>query len=97
MGLTARQRAYLRSLGQHEEPVVFIGKAGETSTLRVQLEDALQARELVKCRVLPSAPADPEALAGSLAADSQADLVGVTGRTFLLYRPSKKKSRIELP
>ena len=50
MPLNGKQRAYLRRLGQEQEPIVMIGKAGLTATLRVQLEDALQARELVKCR-----------------------------------------------
>ena len=97
MLLTGKQRAYLRGLGQAMEPVVFIGKAGITAKLRAELEDAIQARELVKCRVLPNAPGAPREIAVNLAADSQAELAGVVGRNFLLWRRSVEKPGIELP
>jgi RNA-binding protein len=97
MPLQSKQRAYLRSLAQEEAPVVFIGKAGITPAIRVQLEDAIQARELVKCRVLPNAPADPKEIAANLAEDSGAEQVSLVGRNFVLWRRSKEKPRIDLP
>lgn len=97
MALNSKQRAYLRRLGQDEAPILMVGKAGVTPSLRVQLEDALQARELVKGRVLPNAPSEPGEIAAYLASDSKSDLVGLAGRNFLLFRRSEKKPRIELP
>ena len=97
MLLTGKQRAYLRGLGQAMEPVVFIGKAGITAKLRAELEDAIQARELVKCRVLPNAPITPKEAAADLALDSRAELAGVVGRNFLVWRRSAEKPGIELP
>jgi len=87
----------LRGVGQTEEPVVFIGKAGITPAIRVQMEDAIQARELVKCRILPNAPGKPGVLAMELAADSKSELIAVIGRNFLVFRRSKDKPRLELP
>lgn len=97
MSIHGKWRAYLRRLGQTVPPSVFVGKAGITPPLQVQLEDAIQAHELVKCRVLPNAPAAPREIAEALAQDSRAELVGVVGRNFLIYRRSDKNPRIELP
>ena len=97
MGLNGKQRAHLRGLGQVLDPILFVGKAGVTPALRVQTEDALEARELVKGRVQASAPGEPEEIAEGLASDSGAELIGVVGRNFLLYRRSKTKPIIELP
>lgn len=97
MSLTGKQRAYLRRLGQEAEPVVFIGKAGITPALRVQVEDAIQARELVKCRVLPGAPCASREAAVILAEDSGAEIAGLVGGNFLLWRRSLEKPRIQLP
>lgn len=97
MALSGKQRAYLRGLGQDEQPAIFIGKAGITPPLRVELEDALRARELVKCRVQPSAPVAPAAAAEALARDSRAEIVGIAGRNFLLFRRSSEDPRLELP
>ena len=97
MVLNGRQRAYLRGLGHRQEPVVFVGKAGITPELRIQLEDAIQTRELIKCRIQRNAPGEPAEIARSLAEDSRAELLGVVGRNFLLYRRSPDKPRIQLP
>ena len=46
--ITSKQRAYLRSLTNKIEPIVYIGKAGITENLVEQVSDALEAREIVK-------------------------------------------------
>ena len=52
MELTGKQRAQLRAMANELEPIVHIGKDGIGENLVKQANDALEARELIKCRVL---------------------------------------------
>ena len=50
--LNSKQRAYLRSLATNLDTIFQIGKGGVTEELCMQIENALEARELIKARVL---------------------------------------------
>ena len=50
--LTSKQRAQLRALASNEPTIMQIGKSGITDTLIATVSDALEARELIKLRVL---------------------------------------------
>ena len=52
--MTSKQRAYLRSLANSIDPIFQIGKAGLSENLLKQLDDAIEARELIKINVLES-------------------------------------------
>ena len=54
--MTSKDRAYLRSLANSIEPVFQVGKSGITDNLIKQVNDALEARELIKLTVLETAP-----------------------------------------
>lgn len=94
--LTGKQRRFLRAIGTGVDPIIQIGKAGIGEFVVTQLNDALEARELVKVRVIPNAPVKPQDIAIDLAEKTKASLVQVIGRNILYYRPGKKPS-IELP
>ncbi len=95
--LTGKQKGYLRSMGNEMDPIVQVGKAGITETLVTQTGETLEARELIKCRVLQNCPEEPKSVAAELAEKVEADLVQVIGRNFLLFRASRNKPVIELP
>ena len=96
--LTNKQQSYLRGLGQPLHPTLNIGREGLTEGTQKALEDLFAHHELVKGRVQKTTESDPGEVAATLAADTGAALVGVVGRTFLLYRPnSELKDRIKLP
>ena len=52
MELSSKQRAYLRSLSNDLDVIVHIGKDGIGDNLVKQADDALEARELIKGKVL---------------------------------------------
>ncbi|QWT17845.1 ribosome assembly RNA-binding protein YhbY [Collinsella sp. zg1085] len=99
MALSGKQVRYLRSLVHHANPSVFVGKADITDGVRKQVEDALEAHELIKCGVQDGSELTAREAAEALAEQLEADVVQVIGHRFSLYRKSHKKDikHIELP
>lgn len=95
--LTSKQRAFLRSLANKEEPILHVGKGGLSDAMRKQADDALTARELLKGKVLETAPSSTREAAEDIASQVEAEVVQVIGRTFVLYRANKKEPQIHLP
>jgi RNA-binding protein len=96
--LTSRQRAHLRSLAHPLKPILQIGKDGLTDAVARSVEGSLQSRELLKVKVLESAPADAAELGTALAAALDGvQLVQVIGRTVVLYRRHPETPEIRLP
>ena len=95
--LSSRQRAFLRSMANTMDPIMQVGKSGVGEELITSVANALEARELIKMSALETAPVTAREAADELAEATGADVVAVVGRRFVLYRPSKKKKKIELP
>jgi RNA-binding protein len=98
MELTSKQRAQLRALANAIEPVVHIGKDGIGENLVKQANDALEARELIKCRVLENSMLSAREACDMFSRLTRSEQVQVIGTKFVLYRQShdKKKKKIEL-
>ena len=99
MDLTSKQRAQLRGLANGIDTIVHIGKDGLGENLIQQADDALEARELIKCRVLENAMLTAREAAAALARATRSEVVQVIGTKFILYRQShrkEKKDRITL-
>ena len=96
--LTSKQRAKLRSMAQSYEPVFYIGKSGLSDEIINQLENAINARELIKLGVQENCEYSAREAADLIAPKLGADVVAVIGRKFVLWRRSKdpKKRVIEL-
>ena len=60
--MTSKQRAYLKSLAVNLDTIFQIGKGGISDELCLQLLNALNARELIKIKVLETAPASAKDL-----------------------------------
>ncbi|MBR5540075.1 MAG: ribosome assembly RNA-binding protein YhbY [Clostridia bacterium] len=95
--MTSKQRAYLRGLANPLEAIVHVGKGGVSDTICKQADDALTARELIKGKVLETAPETAREAAESIASAMGAEVVQVIGRVFVLYRRNEKEPRIVLP
>ena len=95
--MTSKQRAYLRGLANTMEPILHAGKGGISDAMIKQADDALTARELIKGKVLETAPGTAREVAEDIAAQVNAQVVQVIGRTFVLFRQKEKDSQIQLP
>ena len=72
MELTSKQRAQLRGMANSLDPIVHIGKDGLGDNLVKQASDALEARELIKCRVLENSMLTAREAADALARAARA-------------------------
>lgn len=95
--LTSKQRAYLRSMATKLNPIVQIGKGGASPELVESVNEALEARELVKATVLDNCMDDVREIANVVGERTRSDVVQVIGRKIVWYRESKEKPVIELP
>ncbi len=95
--LNSKQRAYLRALSQKLDAIFQVGKGGITSEMCVQISNALEARELIKLRVLENSGYTARDAAEEISAACSAEVVACVGSRFVVYRPSEKKKKIELP
>ncbi len=93
MELTSKQRAQLRGLANGIDTIVHIGKDGITENLIKQANDALEARELIKCRVLENAMLTAREACDELSRLTRSEPVQVIGTRFVLYRQHYDKSR----
>ena len=98
MELTSKQRAQLRGIAAGEDTIIHIGKDGIGDNLIKQVNDALQARELIKGRVLDNSMYTAREAAEELKTATHSEVVQVIGSKFVLYRMQrdKDKRKIEL-
>ena len=94
--ITSKQRAYLRSLSVNLPAIMQIGKGGLGENLIKTVDDALEAKELIKLSVLENSDETAISAADTIAEETGADVVDVLGRKIVLYRESKKHKKIEL-
>lgn len=96
--MTTKQRAYLKSLAMTMDPIFQIGKNSMTPELTKAVEEALDARELIKVSVLQNCADDPKELAQMLAERTRSQVVQVIGKKIVLYKEGKDdKKKIQLP
>lgn len=95
--LTSKQRAYLKGLANKMDAIFQVGKAGVTPELTSTVDDALEARELIKMNVLDNTTLEPKQAAEQLSGRTRSEVVQVIGNKFVLFRQSKTKPKIELP
>lgn len=94
--LTSKQRAYLRSLSMNLDTIFQIGKSGIGEETCLQIANALEARELIKARVLDNSGYTAKEAANEIAEAIGCEVVSCVGSKFVLYKQSEKKKRIEL-
>lgn len=94
--LNSRQRAQLRGLANSLDTIFQIGKGGVTENTVKQVNDALEAREIIKLRTLEASPVSSREAAEQIAEKTHSDVVQVIGSRFVLYRESRDNKQIRL-
>lgn len=95
--ITSKQRSYLKRMGHDLEPVVYIGKNDLTDNVIKEIDNLLEARELVKVKIQEGSQMQPKQTGNEIAEILGAEFVQAIGRRFILYRRSQENSQIELP
>lgn len=97
--ITSKQRAYLRAMANSLTPIFQIGKEGITEQVLKQLALALEARELIKVKILETALLETKSAANEIAEKLDAECVQAIGSRFVLFKRAIKKEnhKIELP
>lgn len=94
--LNSRQKAQLRGFANSLDTIFQVGKGGVTENTVKQVDDALEARELIKLRVLETSPVSSREAADEIAEKTHSDVVQVIGKRFVLYRESRDNKQIRL-
>ena len=84
--LNSKQRAYLRSLASNLDTIFQIGKGGVSEEICAQLLNALNARELIKIKVLETCPTTVK----ETAAEDACISVGFTPTQYKIITESDK-------
>lgn len=79
------------------DPIFQLGKNGVTDNFIKQVDEALEAREIIKIKVLNNSLLDAKEVASDLAQKTDAEFVQSIGNKFVLYRESKENKKISLP
>jgi len=88
--LTSKERAELRAQANTLETTLMVGKGGVTDAVIAEAETQLEARELVKGKVLEGAMMTPREVSDAICEATGADGVSVIGTKFVIYRFSQK-------
>ena len=89
--LTGKERAALRAAAQRLDAIFQVGKAGVTPELTQAVDEALEAREMVKLSVLGNCELAVGDAADTLRGRTRSEVVQVVGRKFVLYRKKKEQ------
>ncbi len=90
--LTSKQRAILRGKANTLDPVFQIGKGEIDQTLIDAVKACLDARELIRLKVLETSIYNAREVSILLEEATGADCVQVIGSKFVLYLQKKKGS-----
>ncbi|MCL2095644.1 MAG: YhbY family RNA-binding protein [Oscillospiraceae bacterium] len=94
--LTSKRRAKLKSIGANTETLYQMGKNEIDGNYIIQINTALDAKELIKIKVLENSVYNAREAADNLAEKTDSEVVCVIGSKILLYRKSRRAEKREL-
>lgn len=87
--ITSKQRSELRSRANELETTLMVGKEGVTDALIDELDRQLEARELVKGKVLETALMSAREVSDQLCESLRAEGIQCVGNKFVVWRHSE--------
>ena len=96
--MTSKQRAFLKSKASELDTIFQIGKGGITDEICFQLNNALEARELIKIKLLETCPTGIKESAAMISDAIGAEVVQTIGTKIVLFKVSsnEKNRKIDL-
>lgn len=94
--MNSREREFLRKKAHELDPIVRVGKDGYTDNLGQSILDAIASRELIKVKILQSVETDKRELASIIEEKTGCEVVGVIGKTIILYKENKENPKVSL-
>lgn len=91
--LTSKRRADLRSEANALETTLMVGKGGVTDSVIAEAATQLEARELVKGRVLEASMLTAREASDAICEALHADGIQCVGSKFVIYKKSEKKAQ----
>lgn len=91
--ITSKQRADLRAESNSLETTLIVGKGGVTENILSEARNQLEARELVKGRVLETAFLSAREVSDTLCEELGCEGIQCVGSKFVIYKKSEKKAQ----
>ena len=91
--LTSKRRAELRSEANTLETTLMVGKGGVTDSVLAEAATQLEARELVKGRVLEASMLTAREASDAICEALHADGIQCVGSKFVIYKKSEKNAQ----
>jgi RNA-binding protein len=94
--LDNKQKSYLKKMAHDIHPVIQVGKGGIGDNLVTSVNEALEARELIKVSILSNTGLETSEIAEEIAFQTSAEVVAIIGRKLILYKESLNNRKIML-
>ena len=75
------------------DTILHIGKSGVTPEITQSVQEALEARELVKLNILKNCMYDIREIAETLADRTHSEVIQIIGRKIILFKEAKENSK----
>ncbi|MFQ9933892.1 MAG: YhbY family RNA-binding protein [Lachnospiraceae bacterium] len=93
--MTSKRRAYLKGCAMTMDTIIHVGKSGVTPEITMAVNEALEARELIKINVLKNCLDDIHSISNVLAERTHSEVIQVIGRKIILFKQAKENSKYE--
>lgn len=94
--MNSKKRAFLRKRAHNLEPIVRIGKDGFNENIIKSILEAIETRELIKVKILQNCEEEKREIYNKLLAVKDFEVVGIIGRTIIIYKENKDNPIISL-
>ncbi|WP_297789730.1 ribosome assembly RNA-binding protein YhbY [uncultured Anaerococcus sp.] len=88
--LTGKQRARLKQEAHDFKPIINIGKFSVTDELIRAIDEALEARELIKIKILNNNMDDQDEIIDTIMEKTKSEFISHLGSIITLYRKNKE-------
>jgi RNA-binding protein len=97
MSFTESQKKHLRGLGHALKPLIMVGDAGLSDSVRAEFESTLAHHELIKVSVRVGDRKLRDSIIEELCTSGGTALIQRVGNMALLYRENPDKKKIIIP